>query len=89
MKKNGLNIEHFQYHITINYDKQMYQKINCDQMMSSCNQLRKLVAKVRPEGRMSLEPWYMYKLICMYVTFYAKIQFNRNKFIKNVKFNVL
>ncbi len=61
MKKNGLNIEHFQYHITINYDKQMYQKINCDQIMSSCNQLRKLVAKVRPEGRMSLEPWYMYK----------------------------
>ncbi len=27
-------------------------------MMCSCDQLRKLVAQVRPVGRMSLEPWY-------------------------------
>ncbi len=26
-------------------------------MMCSCDQLRKLVAQVRPVGRMSLEPW--------------------------------
>ncbi len=34
MKKNGLNVEHFEH------------------------QLRKLVAQVRPVGRMSLEPWH-------------------------------
>ncbi len=28
-----------------------------DQIMCSSDQLRKLVAKVRPVGRMSLEPW--------------------------------
>ncbi len=28
-------------------------------MMCSCDQLRKLVANVRPEGRMSLEPWHV------------------------------
>ncbi len=28
----------------------------CDQIMCSCDQLRKLVAQVRPVGRMSLEP---------------------------------
>ncbi len=27
--------------------------------MCSCDQLRKLVTKVRPVGRMSLEPWYI------------------------------
>ncbi len=30
--------------------------------MCSCDQLRKLVAQVRPVGRMSLEPWYIYGL---------------------------
>ncbi len=40
-------------------NQMLYQKIkkNCDQMMCSCEQLRKLVAQVRPVGRMSLEPW--------------------------------
>ncbi len=33
---------------------------NCDQIMCSCDQLRKLVAQVWPVGRMSLEPWYIY-----------------------------
>ncbi len=28
--------------------------------MCLCDQLRKLVAQVRPVGRMSLEPWYTY-----------------------------
>ncbi len=32
--------------------------INCDQIMCSCDQLRKLVAKEWPVGRMSLEPWH-------------------------------
>ncbi len=69
MKKNGLNVKHFRYHITINYEfismhwliKSCIKKINkkCDQMMCSCDQLRKLVAQVRPVGRMSLEPCYI------------------------------
>ncbi len=36
----------------------MRPKKKCDQIMCSCDQLRKLVAKVRPVGRMSLEPCY-------------------------------
>ncbi len=64
MKKNGLNVEHFHYHIAINYDKNqhafinqmLYQKKKCNQIMCSCDQLRKLVSKVWPVGRMSLEP---------------------------------
>ncbi len=34
--------------------------INCDQIMCSCDQLRKLVPKERPVGRMSLEPWCVF-----------------------------
>ncbi len=60
------NVEHFRYHITINYDKSSSALIkrskkinniliNCDQIMCLCDQLRKLVAKERPVGRMSLE----------------------------------
>ncbi len=30
--------------------------------MCSCDQLRKLVAQVRPVGRMSLKPWLTYWL---------------------------
>ncbi len=32
-------------------------------MICSCDQLRKLVAQVRPVGRMSLEPWYGQNLV--------------------------
>ncbi len=62
MKKNGLNVEHFRYHITISYDKSssasidwsnVSKKKKCDQIMY--DQLRKLVAKEQPVGRMSLE----------------------------------
>ncbi len=65
MKKNGLNVEHFRYHITKNYDKRSsafmtnYKK-QCNQIMCLCDQLRKLVTKVRPLGRMSLEPWIIF-----------------------------
>ncbi len=32
MKKNGLNVEHFRYHITINYDK-VHQHALINQML--------------------------------------------------------
>ncbi len=32
MKKNGLNVEHFRYHITINYDK-VHQRALINQML--------------------------------------------------------
>ncbi len=57
MKKN------FRYHITINYDKSSLACIDLshvvsknNQMMFSCVQRRKLVAKEGPVGRMSLDP---------------------------------
>ncbi len=89
MKKNGLHVEHFRYHITINYDKSssacidyhpvayhpVAARIKFKTLMLAYRmttgsapsyfhsllrmyiQLRKLVAQVRPVGRMSLEPW--------------------------------
>ncbi len=38
-------------------------------MMCSCDQLRKLVAQMRPVGRMSLEPIYIYIYIYIYNIF--------------------
>ncbi len=38
------------------FDNVRVKKKNCDQIMCSCDQLSKLVAKERPVGRMSLEP---------------------------------
>ncbi len=36
-------------------------------MMCLCDQLRKLVAQVRPVGRMSLEPW-MHVILVIFLT---------------------
>ncbi len=43
-------------HALINQMLYQQKKKICDQMMCSSDQLRKLVAQVRPVGRMSLEP---------------------------------
>ncbi len=58
--------------------KKKKKKKNCDQMCS-CDQLRKLVAQVRPVGRMSLEPYiYIYffffhvKNLIKYITIIIK-----------------
>ncbi len=61
---------YFRSHITINYDKsashhalisltlQQKKLYKNNTIMCSCDHLRKLVAKERPVGRMSLEPWF-------------------------------
>ncbi len=51
MKKNGLNVEYFRYHIAINYDKSSSKCI--DLSKKKCDQLSKFVAKERPVRKTS------------------------------------
>ncbi len=61
MKKNGLNVEHFRYHITINYDKSSSACIdlsNVSKKKKKKNLLPNdvLVRPTEKVGRMTLEP---------------------------------
>ncbi len=63
MKKNGLNVEHFRYHITIRYDKSSsasidwsnYQRKKMRPNYVLVRPTEKNVAKEQPVRRMSLE----------------------------------
>ncbi len=66
--------------------------------MCSCDQLRKLVAQVRPVGRMSLEPWlcfiftaddYSISLICSETRFCKHVFTEAGVFLQNKSFTAI